>query len=309
MWPPTRSILCPILFSIYINDLPNCLLQAKILLYADDAVLFYADSNIGNISTVLNKDLKQLQSWTHLNNLCIHPVKTEYVLFGTQQRIASATLSDGPFSLFLGDKPINQAQHYKYLGVLLDSNLNFKQLVDKLLVKISKRIGVLGRIRNNLTVDAANKVYQSLVLPVMDYCDVAWSSIGKIERDKLDRAQRRAARIVLKTKDSDAEKNLKWLPLSMRRDMHTINLTFKCLKGSPPMFFKDYFKVFRTIHNTRGSGQNLLLPKVRTEMARKSFYFNGSKLFNHIASEMKDSKSVVIFKTRTFLELYRSKVF
>lgn len=58
------------------------------------------------------------------------------------------------------------------------------------------------------------------------------------------------------------------------RDMHTINLTFKCLKGSPPMFFKDYFKVFRTIHNTRGSGKNLMLPKVRTETARKSFYFN-----------------------------------
>ena len=120
----------------------------------------------------------------------------------------------------------------------------------------------------------------------------------KVKR-RLDRAQRRAAKIVLKTKDSD----LKWLPLSMRRDMHTINLTFKCLKGSPPMFFKDYFKVFRTIHNTRGSGHNLLLPKVRTETARKSFYFNGSKLFNNISSEMKDSKSVAIFKTR-ILELY-----
>ena len=66
----------------------------------------------------------------------------------------------------------------------------------------------------------------------------------------------------------------------MRRDMHTINLTFKCLKRSPPMFFKDYFKVFRTIHNTRGIGHNLLFPKVRTEIAKKSFYFNGSKLFN-----------------------------
>ena len=181
--------------------------------------------------------------------------------------------------------------------------------MDKLLVKISKRIGVLGRIRNNLTVDAANKVYQSLVLPVMDYCDVAWSSIGKIERDKLDRAQRRAAKIVLKTKDSDTEKNLRWLPLSMRRDMHTIDLTFKCLKGSPPMFFKDYFKVFRTVHNTRGSGHNLLLPKVRTETARKSFYFNGSKLFsNMIASEVKDSRSVEIFKTR-ILELYIDQKF
>ena len=59
---PQGSVLGPILFSIYINDLPNCLPQSKILLYADDAVVFYADSNIGNISIVLNKDLKQLQS-------------------------------------------------------------------------------------------------------------------------------------------------------------------------------------------------------------------------------------------------------
>ena len=90
--------------------------------------------------------------------------------------------------------------------MLTYTNLNFKQHVDKLLVKISKRIGVLRRIRNNLTVDVANKVYQSLVLLVMDYCDVAWSSTGKIERDKLDRARRRR-KIVLKTKDSDAGKN------------------------------------------------------------------------------------------------------
>ena len=76
------------------------------------------------------------------------------------------------------------------------------------------------------------------------------------------------------------------VPLSMSCDMHTINLTFKCLKGSPPEVFKDYFKVFRTIHNKRGSGHNLLLPKVRTETARKSFY--GSKLFISIATEVKD---------------------
>ena len=74
------------------------------------------------------------------------------------------------------------------------------------------------------------------------------------------------------------------------------------------MYFKDYFKAFRTVNNTRGNGHNLLLPKDRTERARKSFNFNASKRFNNIASEMKDSKSVVIFTTR-ILELYRSKDF
>ena len=63
------------------------------------------------------------------------------------------------------------------------------------------------------------------------------------------------------------------------------------------MFFKRLFKVFRTTHNTRERGQNLLPQKVKTETAKKYFYFNGSKLFNNIPSEMKDFKSVVIFKT------------
>ena len=74
------------------------------------------------------------------------------------------------------------------------------------------------------------------------------------------------------------------------------------------MFFKDYFKAFRTIHNTRGSGKNLMLPKVRTETGRKSFYFNGSKRFNDIPNEMKDLYSVMIFKTR-ILEFYILQAF
>ena len=84
---PQGSILGQILFSIYINYLPNCLLQSKILLYADDAVLFHVDSNIGNISTVLNKGLRQLQSWTHLNKLCIHPVSYTHLTLPTSDLV------------------------------------------------------------------------------------------------------------------------------------------------------------------------------------------------------------------------------
>ena len=76
--------------------------------------------------------------------------------------------------------------------------------------------------------------------------------------------------MVLRTKDSDTEKNLKWLPLSMRRDMHTINLTFKCLKGSPPMFFKDYFEVFRTIHN-EGKWAQLTAPQSQNRDGKEVF--------------------------------------
>ena len=87
------------------------------------------------------------------------------------------------------------------------------------------------------------------------FCRLWIIAIGKKERDKLDRAQRRAAKIVLKTTDADAEKNLKQRPLSMRRDMHTINLIFQCLQRSPPMFFKGFLKVSREQSTTREVGR------------------------------------------------------
>ena len=139
-------------------------------------------------------------------------------------------------------------------------------------------------------------MYQSIVLPVIDYCDVAWSNIGTKISDKLDRAQRRAAKIVLKTRDADAEKNLKWLPLSIRRDMHTVYSTFKCLKGPAPVFLKDYFTVSQSRYNTRRNGTDLVLPRVRTEIAKRSFYFNGAKLFNGLPLQIKECSSIVLFK-------------
>ena len=107
--------------------------------------------------------------------------------------------------------------------MIIDAHLNFKEHVDKILKKVSKRIGALGRIRGNLTIEAANRVYQSIVLPVINYCDVAWSNIGTKISDKIDRAQRRAVKIVLKTRDADAEKNLNLAsPFNKARHVHSL---------------------------------------------------------------------------------------
>ena len=146
-----------------------------------------------------------LQAWTSCYKLRIHQVKID-VLFGSQQRLSSVER----FNLYLSHRIIKKVQHYKYLGVIIDAHLNFNEHVDKILIKVSKRIGALGKIRGNLTVGAANKVYQSIVLPVLDYCDVAWSITGTTVCDKLDHVQRRYVKIVLATTDDEAEKNLKW---------------------------------------------------------------------------------------------------
>jgi hypothetical protein len=163
----------------------------------------HASSDIDDIQSVLNnKDLEHVLDWTITNKLCIHPTKSEYVLFGTHQRLSK---TEEP-SIMLRTREIKRVLSYKYLGVTMDANLNFKEHVNNIVTKTSKIIGALGRIRKDITVAAAAKIYSAVVLPIMEYCDVVWNSIGTTSGNQLDRAQRRAAKIVLLTSDADAEK-------------------------------------------------------------------------------------------------------
>ena len=155
------------------------------LLYADEAVIHYTSDDIQELKLVLQGDLTNLLAWSMANKLSIHPVKTEVVLFGTHQKTSKVD----KFELFLGERLVKQLDHYKYLGIILDAHLNFKEHVAKVFGKVSSRLGALRRIRKNLTLDAANKVYKSTILPILDYCDVAWNSIGQNECKKLERLQ------------------------------------------------------------------------------------------------------------------------
>ena len=124
--------------------------------------------------------------------------------------------------------------------------------------------------------------------------DVAWNSIGQNECKKLERLQKRAANIVLLSSAADME-DLKWLSLISRRRMHTNCLTFKCLNGIVPLFFKNYFNKRSGHYQTRSHGQDLVLQRVRTEMAKRSFYYTGAKYFNELPTSIRNSKSY--FKT------------
>ena len=116
---PQGSILGPILFSLYINDITASLDKSQVLLYADDAVIHHTSDDIQELKLVLQGDLTNLLAWSMANRLSIHPVKTEVVLFGTHQKTSKVD----KFELFLGERLVKQLDHYKYLGIILDADL------------------------------------------------------------------------------------------------------------------------------------------------------------------------------------------
>ena len=107
------------------------------------------------------------------------------------------------YIIVIDGKAVYWASEYKYLGVALDASLTWNAHVDFLIGRVSKRLAMLGRIRKNIEMYTAGTVYTSFNLPILDYGDTVWSCCGSVNADKLEKLQRRAARIVMRLGSSE----------------------------------------------------------------------------------------------------------
>ena len=142
---PQGTILGPLLFLLYINDLPNCLEHSQARMYADDTNLTFASNNIDDINYHLNLDLANVNKWLIANRLTLNQSKTEFMLVGSRQRLA--TLRSVP-CLEIDGVPIDKVSKAKSLGVYLDENLSWNIQINDLTKKIASSIGALKRVRS-----------------------------------------------------------------------------------------------------------------------------------------------------------------
>ena len=158
--------------------------------------------------------IDKINNWLEENSLFLNKKKTECVLFGTGARLNSVE----DFTVYVQGTPITRVLEYKYLGVTLDETLSWNAHARYILSKAGKRIGMLGRIRSNITINTTNRIYKSFIIPVLEYCDTVWNCCGKLNSDSLERLQRRAARIVTRNSSSDdVMKCLAYHSLELRR--------------------------------------------------------------------------------------------
>ena len=196
---PHDSILGPLLFVLFVNDLPKTINNCSILMYADDTVIFCAGKNTKDIEQKLNDDPAFIDSWLTINSLFLHKDKTESVLFGSNGKLSKVD----SFKIRVGDQVLKRVLEFKYLGVVFDENLSWNAHIKYIATKASKRIGLLKRTRKDLCAYSTNLAYTSFVRPVLEYCDSVWSCCGKGNIDQLEKLQRRSARIVMRSHSSD----------------------------------------------------------------------------------------------------------
>ena len=279
---PQGSILGPLLFILHLNDLPDVVVECSILMYADDTVLFFSAPQASTIQETLNRELGHIMSWLRLNSLFINVIKTEAMLLGTSQRLARVD----NFSIIVNGSIIKRVSEFKYLGIIFDEHLNWNRHVKSIVSKAGKRVGLLGRLRRYLTAHSANTIYISMIRPIIEYCVGVWACCGEVNSGYLEALQKCAARVVVKSgSSSDAMASVMWPTLKERRTKHVYNLVNKSLAGRCPQHFINYFKHNKDVcvRSTRQS-KLLHLPAVRTEVAKRSFYYHGCTVYNNFKS-------------------------
>ena len=281
---PQGSIIGPVLFLIYINDLPNVSNILFPTLFADDTNFSISHQNYSEMIPVLNNELTKVHDWTLSNRLTINFDKTELLLF---------TNRDVPIdvaSVQLNGNNLEFRNHARFLGVIVDDRMNFKEHISHVLGKISKHAGILFRIKNNLPTSARISYYNAFVLPYLSYNCIHWGGSNESHLLPLVLMQKRLVRTIADAGFRDHTTplfyRLKILKLNDLYKFHAVVDThIKILNGS-----------YRTSHsvNTRNK---LSVPKFhRLSRTQQSITFKGPTLWNEIPDVLKNQNCVSRFK-------------
>lgn len=306
---PQGSILGPLFFILFVNDYPKCLRHSHATIYADDTSQDVSDKCIDVIERKLKDDLINSINWMKCNKLTMNLKKTQCMLIGTSQRLANCR----KMCINIDNIVLETVDSSKLLGVNIDCYLSWSDHIDILSKKISKKIGVLKRLKSFMSYQALLKVYNSIIFPHFNYCCTIWSNAKCTNNvDKIFRLQKRAARVILNVQNvmtpSDVMfSKLRWMPIPDYFLYRKAILVFKVLHQLTP----EYLNVFKFVNqvstrSTRQSVNNLLyVPKARTEYYRRSFIISGSVLWNNMSQTLRNCTTLDSFK-KAYLDNYFS---
>ena len=188
---PQGSILGPLLFLIYINDFQCSSSLVKLLLYADDIVVYISGKNVNNLITSLNNELILFNNWFIKNCLSLNINKSNFIIFHSCRKVIECNPS-----LSINNISFNRVSSIRYLGVLMDEHLSWLTHISYVQNHVSRNIGIISRIRPFVNTKVALLLYFSLVYPYITYCNIIWASTYNIHLHQLNVLQKSIIRII-----------------------------------------------------------------------------------------------------------------
>ena len=184
------SLLGPLLFLIYVNDLQHASNASKIITFADDTNLFMSHPSLEALGIMANQELEKLKRWFLSNRLCLNISKTSFQIYSKKRLYFEPDIK-------IHNVSIKREKLVKFLGVLVDESLTFRDHINHVCKKISTGIGLMARGKEILETKQLKFIYNALVLPHLSYCSLVWGINYNSYTIRLLRLQKRAARLIL----------------------------------------------------------------------------------------------------------------
>lgn len=277
---PQGSILGPILFLLYINDLVNASDFFKYILFADDTTLLAKSKSLSDLETKINHHLKDIYTWFCCNKLSLNITKTKYLLFRSGRCTTEPNLSIHTTKLI-------RYTSAKFLGVEIDDKLTWHKQISNISHRISYIISHLGRIKYKINTNTAILLYNTLILPHLTYCNIVWANTHATHINKLVNLQNRALRICYGS--DDAVLNSNKLTIYNLYKLEVLKFVFKFQNHMLPSLFNGFFTLSMDNHNynTR-QRSDFQLPITKTCFSKFSLKFSGPKLWNDLPDNIKN---------------------
>lgn len=292
---PQGSILGPLLFLIFINDIVNDIL-CKVRLFADDTTLYIIVENAYVAAEIINSDMDKIHQWSSQWLVNFNPRKTESMV------ITKKILKPHHPPVYMNDTIIHEVSSHKHLGLTFREDGSWVSHVDNIIEKVTPRLNVFRSLKFRLNRNQLQTVYFSFVRPILEYADTVWDNIPDYLKEKLEGINVEAARIVtgatkLCSKDKLYE-DTGWQSLGDRRRIHKLIKFHDIVHGRTPDYLNTIIPPqLRQVHqyNTRG-GDNIQAVRCRTSYYQNSFLPSTINEWNLIPNEVKSNPSSYLFK-------------
>lgn len=284
---PQGSVLGPILFLLYVNDLPSVSTSLSSILFADDTTLLASHSCYQQLVQLLNYELKKIHRWTVLNRLSLNVSKTFLILFSNRP-----TDVDESLQVRLDDNPVDFVDVGRFLGVEVDGGLKFDLHINEICNKLSRTIGILYRLRGSTPVEVMINMYYGLVYPYIIYCVVVWGGSPARYTQKIILLQKKIIRIICNANylahTSELFKTTKILKYN---DVYTYHLSVYMYKNRSNFSNADDLHPYDTRHR-----HDAVPGFHRLTMTQRAVRYRAASIWNGLPIVLKNCSSLSSFK-------------
>ena len=292
MGVPQGSILGPLLFLLYINDLCDVSPTLSYIQFADDSNIFATGPSINDIILKLNHELESITEWIKANKLLLNISKSNFMIMTSPRKLVSLT----DFKVKISDNEIEQVTSCKFLGVIIDNKMSWQEHIAYISNKISKGVGILSRARHTLFPSSLLTLYNSLIKPYFTYCVLLWGNSCKSVMNKLFMLQKRIVRILSLTGFySHTAPLFKTLNIMNIYALHSYSVGVFTYKNLHQLFPNDIEPIF-TRNTMQRQSINLRIPYVKHKSCQSSIKVVGPRIWNLFPTNIKTSKTLWSFK-------------